>query len=95
MLTAVIESAVFAAAGYTGADALSLCAAVNLLTNISLNLILSLTGWGTAGVLILEMLIVAVEYLCYSCAFGKGRKLFALTFAANLLSFLIGKLIYG
>ncbi len=95
VLTALIETVFFFAAGLRDRVFLLLCAAVNLMTNLTLNLILNLTGWGTTGVLFLEAAVVGSEYLCYSAAEGRGRRLFLLTFAANLVSFFTGVLIYG
>ena len=95
MLTALIETAVFAAAGYRRKIDLCLCASVNLLTNLALNLVLSLCGSGTGTVVLLEILVVAAEYICYSRAYGKGNNLFPLVLFSNLLSYLIGRLIYG
>ena len=65
------------------------------MTNLSLNLVLSVCGSGAWTVFFLEMAVVAAEYICYSSAYGRGKRLFALVFISNLLSFLIGKLIYG
>ena len=95
VLTALIETVFFRAAGFRDKDFLLLSAAVNLMTNLSLNLILNLTGWGTVGVLFLEAAVVGSEYLCYSSAEGRSARLFLLTFAANLVSFFMGVLIYG
>ena len=44
--------------------------------------------------ILLELLVVAAEYLCYSSALGRGRRLLIHTFAANLVSFLLGQLFY-
>lgn len=95
VLTALIESAVFAAAGYRRACDLALCTAVNMLTNLSLNLVLSLSGEGTGVVLMLEMLVVITEYIFYFSAYGRRKSLFIIVLASNLLSYLTGVLIYG
>ena len=94
MLTAVIEICVFILAGHRDRAFIVLCAAVNLMTNLALNLILSLTGWGYAGIAVLEILVVATEYVCYAAAVGRSGKLLGLTFAANLASFLIGVILF-
>ena len=95
----IIETAFFLLAGYREKWFAALCAVVNLLTNLTLNLILSALLFlekDTQNILLicLEVLVVADEYLCYSAALGKGKRLLLLTFAANLLSFLLGQLFY-
>lgn len=95
VLTAVIETVFFWAMSRRDRGFLFLCAAVNLMTNLALNLILSVTGREISLVLILEAAVVASEYLCYSAAEGRSRELFLLTAAANLISYLTGVMIYG
>lgn len=71
-----------------------LCIAVNAATNLTLNLILR--GRGTLPViLLLEALVVIIEYAIYAAAYGRSGKLLLLTFGANLLSFLTGVLLFG
>ena len=94
VLKAVTEICVFILAGHRDRAFIGLCAAVNLMTNLALNLILSLTGWGYAGIAVLEILVVATEYVCYAAAVGRSGKLLGLTFAANLASFLIGVILF-
>lgn len=76
---------------------LGLCAALNLATNLALNLGLMLLPleirvW---SVNIFELLVLAVEYAVYACACGRSTKLFILTLAANVLSYCAGLLIFG
>lgn len=93
-LTVVIEICVFVLAGYRDRYFIMLCAAVNLLTNLTLNLILSFTGWEYLILAGLEAFAVIAEYLCYSAAVGRNGRLFGLTLAANLVSFIIGAILF-
>ena len=98
-LTVIIETAFFFLAGYREKWFYALCAAVNLMTNLTLNLILSALLFLRQDIMnmvliCLELLVVAAEYLCYSAALGKGKRLLLMTFAANLTSFLLGQLFY-
>ena len=69
------------------------------MTNLTLNLILSALLFlrkDIMNILLigLELMVVATEYFCYSAALGRGRRLLLHTFAANLLSFMLGQLFY-
>ena len=71
-----------------------LCAVVNIATNLTLNLILN--GRRTLPViLLLELLVVIIEYVIYAIGYGRSGRLFLLTFGANLLSFLTGVVLFG
>lgn len=77
---------------------LLLCGAVNAATNLSLNLFLSTTLSGQNRllvILVLEALVVLVEYGVYAAAYGRSGRLLLMTFGANLLSFLTGVLLFG
>ena len=65
------------------------------MTNLSLNLFLSVYGSGTGTVLLLEIVVVVAEYVLYFSAYGRKNGLLFLVAASNMLSFLIGKLIYA
>ena len=93
-LTVVIETAFFALLGYWKEKYfLILCPAVNVATNLSINLILSFYfEWWLVAVL--EVMVVAAEYSVYAAAYGRSKKLFALTLAANIVSFTIGFIMF-
>lgn len=97
VLTVLIETAFFAALGYRGRDDLIIVAGTNAASNLLLNLALMLLGayspgFGGSLILILELIVVAAEYIVYALAFGRSKKLFALTALANILSFSLGAL---
>lgn len=94
-LTVVIETGFLALCGYRGRDDLIIVACANVVTNLSLNLLLALCFPGGAGpwLAFLEAVVVIAEYLIYARAFGASRRLFLLTLAANVLSFGIGLLL--
>lgn len=88
LLTLMIETPFLAACGYRGKSAIAIIICTNVITNLVMNVLLTLLcpQW-TIGVLVLaETLVVVAEYLIYSVPFGRGRKLFLLTLAANALS---------
>ena len=97
-LTIVLETAFFLLWKYRSKPFLTLCVCVNAATNLSLNLLLYLLGvlgiYAPWMVYPLEVLVVAVEYLIYAALLGRGRKLLLLTFAANLLSYGVGLLLF-
>jgi len=96
-LTVLIETPFMYLLGCRKRDELLLIICVNIATNLLLNLGLSL-GFrgGEVGALIylFEVAVVAVEYIVYALAMGRGWKLFAITLAANCLSYGIGLLIF-
>lgn len=93
-LTVVLELAFFAFTPYRRRRYfMLLCGAVNVATNLSLNLILR--GQGTPAVIVLpEALVVLAEYGIYAAAYERSLRLLTFTFGANLLSFLAGLLLF-
>ena len=97
LLTVAVET-VFLAVTYRRDSAfLVLCAALNIATNLALNLLLSCLPQGELYWLIypLELAVVAIEYAVYTYACGGSKKLFLLTLAANVLSYCIGLALFG
>jgi hypothetical protein len=92
LLTVLAETALFALFGYRSKDDLAIVVYANIITNLSLNLLIALVFPQGADLwlLPLECLVVAVEYLIYAKAFGASKKLFLQTLAANVLSFALG-----
>lgn len=77
---------------------LALCAAVNVATNLALNLSLAyLAGAYTLTYLIypIEALVVLIEYAAYAAAIGRSQRLFTLTLAANAISYTLGVMLIG
>ena len=98
VLTIVLETAFFLLLRYRSKPFLTLCVCANAATNLSLNLLLYLAAvlgfYVPWMVYPLEVLVVAAEYLLYAALLGRGWKLFALTLAANLLSYGVGLLAF-
>ena len=95
VITVVVETAFFWAAGYRGRLDLEIVALANVVTNLTLNLLLALVPslYPLPWILLLEALVVVVEYLVYRHSFGGSLKLFLLTFAANAITYGIGLVI--
>ena len=98
VLTVVIELAFFLLVGKRSRDFVFVCVLINIATNLTLNLILSLlyaAGWyGNLQVLALEVLVVFTEYRVYALLEGKSRKLMLLTIAANVITYGLGLIIF-
>ena len=92
LLTVAVETALFALYGYRSRDDLTIVACANVITNLTLNLLLAFVFSHNAHfwVLPLEITVIAAEYLIYAKAFGASKKLFLQTLAANVLSFALG-----
>lgn len=97
LLTVVVETVFLAVTYRRDAAFLVLCAALNIATNLALNLLLSCLPQGELHWLIypLELAVVAIEYAVYAYACGRSKKLFLLTLAANVLSYCIGLALFG
>jgi hypothetical protein len=95
ILTVLMETILFALIGKRRGMFLVLCAAVNVATNLTLNLIVRIGEIAFPEVLLLEAAVVCIEYLVYALYEGRSLRLFVLTFAANLATYLTGVLIYG
>jgi len=96
LLTVLVEALFFALCGYRDRLDLSIVVYANIITNLSLNLILILCGATglLSWVIPLECVVVIAEYLIYTRAFGATKRLFLITIAANALSFGIGQLLF-
>lgn len=94
-LTVLIETPLFFAAGYRDRDSLLVVVCANIVSNLTLNLCVRLLfPERGAAEYALEATAVAAEYAVYSLAFGRSRRLFLLTLAANCLSYGIGLLLF-
>ena len=93
-LTVLIETAFLALCGYRDAFSVTVIVCANIITNLTLNLVLALTGrWGW-WLVPLELAVVGAEFAIFAKAFGPSWRLFGLTFAANALSFGTGLLLF-
>lgn len=97
LLTVAVEAVFLAVTYRRDAAFLVLCAALNIATNLALNLLLSCLPQGELHWLIypIELAVVAIEYAVYAYACGGSKKLFLLTLAANVLSYCIGLALFG
>ena len=99
LLTVGIETLFFVLLGWRDRIFVTVCVCANILTNLSLNLLLlgaARLGLGLSWlVYVLEVLAVAAEFGLYSLIRGRSWKLLGLTLAANGLSYVAGLLLYG
>ena len=95
VLTAAIELVFFALFGYCrNRSFVYVCVLMNLFTNLTLNLVIS-HYYSIPFLIGLELIVVITEYAAYAGLLGRSKKVFALTFVANLLTFATGVLLYG
>lgn len=67
--------------------------AVNVLTNVPLNLYFTNTEYSWSRVLICELIVFIVETLWYLCFTGRFRESVIYSFLCNAISFLMGLLV--
>ena len=97
LLTLLIETPLFYLWGWRDRRDVTVVVCVNVISNLLLNLTLLLAFPGRGAghwVYLLEALVVAGEYAVYALASRPSWKLLLQTFAANLLSYTIGLLIF-
>ncbi len=92
VITVVMESALFWIFGYRKKEDLMIVALANVITNLTLNLIIALVpvAYEQFLVICLEVVVIAAEFLIYKRAFGGSAELMALTAAANLITYTTG-----
>ncbi|MBE6909958.1 MAG: hypothetical protein E7474_10385 [Ruminococcaceae bacterium] len=93
-LTVLLETPLFFLAGYRSRDEITVVVCANVVTNLLLNLTAAYLLQGRLTIAYsLELAVVAAEYAAYALAFGRSKRLFLLTLAANCLSFGVGLLL--
>ena len=93
-LTAAIETPFLYLCGYRDADSVRIAVLTNVVTNLVLNLALTfLPAAGLWVILSAEAAVVTAEYGIYALAFGRSRRLFRVTLAANCLSCWFGLIV--
>ena len=95
VLTVVIETVFMYLVGYRTRNIITIIVFTNVLTNLILNLIIILfyiTDLTT--VILLETAVVISEYFIYAHFEGHSRKLFVLTLAANVITYVTGLLLF-
>ena len=101
ILTVIIELIVFALLGYAKKGYfIRLLIFTNIFTNISLNYILYFlterihNNFIYLILVVLEMLVIFIEYKIYAATEKSSEKLLGTTIAANVLSFIFGCFIF-
>ena len=96
ILTVIIECGLLWGVEFRNINDLAIVALTNIITNVALNLILVIfpAGIEFPWVYILEIIVIAVEYLIYRRAFGPSARLLIYTAFANILSFGLGIVVF-
>ena len=98
ILTVIIETSFFYMFGYRTKKFILVCVIINILTNISLNLILYFffkdSSYYYLYALIFELIVILIEATSYMVFNKKDYKLIPLTVSSNALSFLVGCMFY-
>lgn len=94
-LTVLIEVPFLALFGFRTRYDLTVTVCANVISNLTMNLVLhalpAVTIW---TLLIAELAVLFAEYGIYRLAFGKRKRLFLLTLSANVLSCALGLLLF-
>jgi hypothetical protein len=101
LITILVEATVAIVLGYRKKLEIATIILINIITNPLLNYLLFMTNYlgiirvNTIGVLFLELIIVLVEWLLLRFVLQQDpKKLFVLSLAMNLCSYLAGVLIF-
>ena len=96
IVTVAAETALFWCFGYRDPFSLKIVALANVITNLSLNIFLFFVPsmYPFPLILLPEAVVLAAEYFIYSRAFGGSLRLFLITAAANITTFIIGVLFF-
>ena len=95
LITVAAETLFLFLCGFRSHEEIKIIICANVITNLSMNIILSFVGRVAVLSVILEFVVVATEYFIYAGLFGRSKKLFLLTLAANIISCGLGLLIIG
>lgn len=88
--TIMIEIAVLLLLGEKRRKVLLASVVINVITNVPLNIIAQFVGLSTMGVIIGELIVVAVETLWYYLFVKKASQALVYSVLCNAISFLIG-----
>lgn len=95
ILTVVIETAFMYLFGYRTRNIITVIVFANVLTNLLLNLMIILFFiTDSTAVILLEIVVVISEYHIYAHFEGHSKKLFVLTLAANVITYVTGLLLF-
>ena len=90
ILTILIETPFLARFGYRSKDEITVIVCANAVTNLLLNLSLTMFIMKPgSSVYLAEIAVTLSEYAVYALAFGASKRLFFLTLAATVLSFML------
>ena len=92
--TVIVETAYWRLLGRRSAYEMTIVALANVVTNLSLNLFISIVNeaYYFPWILMLEGLVVMAEYLIFRIAFGDSKHLLIRTFTANVITYSLGLL---
>lgn len=90
LATIMIEIAVLLLLGEKRRKVLLASVVINVITNVPLNIIAQYVGLSTVGVIIGELIVVAVEALWYYLFVKKASQAMVYSLLCNAISFLIG-----
>ena len=93
VLTVMLETPIFFFAGYRSKTDLTIVVCTNVVSNLLLQLCFLIVPFTAFWLVVLELAVLAGEYLLYAAAFGRSKRLFLLTLFANAFSCGIGLLI--
>lgn len=90
LATIMIEVAVLLLLGEKRRKVLLASVVINVITNVPLNIIAQYVGLSTVGVIIGELIVVAVEALWYYLFVKKVSQAMVYSLLCNAISFLVG-----
>lgn len=90
LATIMIEVAVLLLLGEKRRKVLLASVVINIITNVPLNIIAQYVGLSTVGVIICELIVVAVEALWYYLFVKKASQALVYSLLCNAISFLVG-----
>lgn len=88
--TILIEIAVLLLLGEKRRKVIIASVVINIITNVPLNIISQYAGLSTAGVIVGELVVVAVEALWYYLFIRKASQALVYSLLCNAISFLVG-----
>lgn len=93
LITVLIETLFLFILKYRRKEQLAVIVLVNIVTSLALYLLLSALPNSFIIALLLDIVVIAAEYVVYALCFGRSKKLFVLTLIANLITFLLTPII--
>ncbi len=99
LVTAIVETIFFGMIKYNKKNFLSFVFAVNIVTNLTLNIALSIIPKTTINISVAEIAVVVAEFLAFNSYLKlnskKSFRLFIMTIFSNLISYSTGLIFYN